>query len=376
MKRLWKWTGALLGFIVVAFLVAVAAVVMFLDPNQFKPLIISQFKHFTGFEMNIPGNLSWSFFPHLGMKADEVEVKDVPDFTSKMQHLVLRVKLGPLFRQQLEFSKVSIGELQVNQLQATQVDAKMKFKDQVLEIKPVTANFYQGTLSSTTSVALNGPTPVLHVAGDLNNVDMASLIAGMSGKVPALSFEGRANVKMDVNTQGKQTNELLKQLNGTGSLSIDNGVLKGVDIAYYVDTAVALINKQPLPARQPSNATDFGHLTGTGVIKEGILYNQDLFLESPLFTTKGNGTVDLVNKTLDYHLNVTVKLAPSNNTVLALAGKTVPIRVTGSLNDPSVTLDTLALMQEIGKEQLQEVQEKIQKALPDKANKFLQQLFH
>jgi AsmA protein len=286
------------------------------------------------------------------------------------------VKIQPLFHQQLEFSKVSIAALQVNQVQATAVGAKVKFQDQLLQIQPLTANFYQGILQSKVQISLKKASPVVQVVADLKNVDLASLMKSLSGEPGQLSFEGRATMTADVNTQGNKTEELLKHLNGSGSFSLDKGVMKGIDLAFYVETAAALINKQSLPTRLPHDQSEVGRLTGTAVIKNGVLYNTDLLLESPLFTTTGKGSINLVKKTLDYHLEVTPQAGQSNNALWALAGKKVPIHVSGYWNNPTVSLDTLALMQAIGKEQLQKVQEQIQKALPDKASKFIQNLFH
>ena len=81
-------------------------------------------------EMAIPGKLSWSFYPHLGMQAAEVTITDGAVFTAQLKQLVLTAKLRPLLHRHLELSKVSIEELNLNQLQLTQVESKVKWQDQ------------------------------------------------------------------------------------------------------------------------------------------------------------------------------------------------------------------------------------------------------
>lgn len=376
MKRLLKWISIFLGLAVLAVITAIIIMTSVINPNQYKSVMISEFKQFTGFEIAIPGDLSWSFFPNLGMEASEVTVSDPTVFTATLKNLVLRAKFGALLHKQLDISKVSIGTLVLNQLQATNVHARIHFQNKVLEIKHVHADLYQGALNTEAAVSLKEDSPTWQVKGKLDKVDIAGLLQGLSGKAPKLQVNGRGDLNWDVTTQGKKTEELLGHLNGKGRVNVSNGSLKGIDLAYFVNTAAALINKQPLPAKGSTGETPFGQLTGTAVIKDGILTTEDLALDSPLYSVKATGTMDLVNKTLDYHLDVSAKASKKTNKLLALYGKTVPVRVSGSLSDPSVTLDTLALMKEVGKEQLQRLGQEIQKALPDKTNSFIKSLFH
>lgn len=375
MNRTIKWTSAVLGLLVLGLLAFVAAVMLLLDPNDFKPLLIAQFKQYTGAEMQIPGNLSWTFIPHVGLEAAEVKINHAPDYSAHLKNLVVQVKVGPLLQKQLEFSKVSIEEMQLNQLHLSHVSAKLRIYNNMLEIEPLTAELYQGNLSSGAKITMKQSSPNTHLLSNIQNVAFAQFIAGLSGKKAKLQLDGQANIAMDVTMNGKTQDELLQQLNGSGRLNLSHGVLRGIDISYYVETAAALVNKQNLPTRSPNNETAFGEVSGTGHIENGILYNNDLVLDSPLYTVKGKGSIDLINKTLNYHLEVVAKPGKVNEKLLGLYGKTVPITVSGSLEDPTVSLDTLALMREIGKEQLQKVGEQIQKALPDKANKFIKSLF-
>lgn len=376
MKRLLKWASALIGLVVVSVVAIVVIMTTLVNPEQFKPQIISQFKQFTGFEMTIPGKLSWSFYPHIGMQADEVVISDHGVFNSKITNLTLRMKFGPLLHHQLELSKVSIGEIQFNQLHAANIGARVKLNNQTLEIQPVRGEFYEGNLNSQASISLKQTPPVMHIATSLKNISMAALLTGLSGKPPTLQFDGRGNVIVDVTTSGKKADELLQKLNGTSRFNLDKGVIKGIDIDYLVQTAVALINNQPAPDHAATKQTEFGQLTGTAVITNGVAESNDTVIDTPLYTAKGSGSIDLVNKTLDYTLLVTVKAGKVTDKLQGVVGKTIPIRLTGDLNNPKVNLDTLALMKAIGKEQLEKVGERIQKALPENANNFLKKLFN
>src|SRR5579863_3374814 len=223
MKSLLKWIGAGLGLTVLALVTALIILTSLIHPNQYKALIISEFKQFTGFEMAIPGDLSWSFFPHLGVEASEVTISDRDVFSAHLKNLVLRLRFKALLHKQLDLSRVSIETLQVNQLQASQVQAKVRFHDRILEIRRVTANLYQGNLNTEASVSLKAASPNLHVSGKLDGADITGLLQGLSGKTSTLRFKGRADLNWDLTTQGKKTDEMLDHLNGKGSAKVTQG---------------------------------------------------------------------------------------------------------------------------------------------------------
>jgi AsmA protein len=77
-----------------------------------------------------------------------------------------------------------------------------------------------------------------------------------------------------------------------------------------------------------NNATDFGALTGTYTIANGILKNNDLKLTSPEVPMTGAGTVDLPQRQVNY------RLTPNVAGLLA-----VPVDVTGPWDNLSYRPD-------------------------------------
>lgn len=58
----------LVAVLLVVVLGAVAALVLFVNPNQFKPLIVEQTKKQTGLDLMIEGDIGWKFFLQLALK--------------------------------------------------------------------------------------------------------------------------------------------------------------------------------------------------------------------------------------------------------------------------------------------------------------------
>ncbi len=55
----------IIGIPVLAVVIAIAALLLFVDPNQFKPLIVEQTKKQTGLDLVIEGDIGWRFFHRL-----------------------------------------------------------------------------------------------------------------------------------------------------------------------------------------------------------------------------------------------------------------------------------------------------------------------
>lgn len=63
-----KKLALIIAIPVVAILAVVLALVLLVNPNQFKPLIVEQAKQQTGLDLVIDGDISWKFFHLLALR--------------------------------------------------------------------------------------------------------------------------------------------------------------------------------------------------------------------------------------------------------------------------------------------------------------------
>ena len=114
MKILFKISFGLLILI----LIALAGFALTFNPNDYKDDIIILFKENTGRQLSIPGNISLSLFPWIGLELGKIEINNAKDFGkqpfAKMNHLQVRAKFWPLFQQRLEADTVVIDGLTLN----------------------------------------------------------------------------------------------------------------------------------------------------------------------------------------------------------------------------------------------------------------------
>ena len=109
MKKLFIFIAIIIGVLISA----VLALVLLVNPNQFKPLIVEQAKKQTGLDLVIEGNIGWSFFPSIGFELGRTELRNPQGFTTanlfKVEQVGIDISVMPLLDKQLEIGNISLN---------------------------------------------------------------------------------------------------------------------------------------------------------------------------------------------------------------------------------------------------------------------------
>ncbi|MCW9089261.1 MAG: AsmA family protein [Gammaproteobacteria bacterium] len=110
MRRLLKWVAGIIGALVGLVLVAMLALALLVDPNDYKEQITAQVKQQTGRELLIEGDIELSFFPWLGLELGRLELGNAegfgPEPFASIEAAEARVKLLPLLRAAVEMDTI------------------------------------------------------------------------------------------------------------------------------------------------------------------------------------------------------------------------------------------------------------------------------
>ncbi|MFM5879558.1 AsmA family protein [Aeromonas sanarellii] len=102
----------LLGLALAA-VVAIAALVSLIDPNQFKPQLAEQVRKSTGRELVMEGEIGWRFWPSLGLSLEKVALRNPAGFAEpdlvRFEQGEASVGLLPLLSHRLEIGKVTLS---------------------------------------------------------------------------------------------------------------------------------------------------------------------------------------------------------------------------------------------------------------------------
>ncbi|MDR3492930.1 MAG: AsmA family protein [Gammaproteobacteria bacterium] len=282
---------------------------------------------------------------------------------------------------------VKIEELVAANLKLQKLSLETNFKDALLDISPMSASLYNGTLQAASKINFVSTEPQITSHITLTNIDAQPLLKDLQEHDSKINVKGSGNVDLQITTAGVTSDAMLRNLNGNSQISFKNGVLEGMNVGYMADSAFALARHETLPA-QGGDSTEFGNLTATAVIHNGVLNNDDLLLDSPRFITKGKGTIDLVNQKIDYKLQTTSKEAAldKRKNILNVYNLTIPIQIVGSLKSPSIRVDSEDLLKQVAQQQIQKVEDQakdkvneqlknvIKDKIPGKAGEMLQNI--
>ncbi len=230
------------------------------------------------------------------------------------------IDLSPLKLANADFD-VSANSILYRKIQVGRSALALHLKDGRFEADLNQMVLYQGKGQGKFTADGSGATPAVAMNFDLSGVAIQPL-AKDAADFDKLS--GTGSVVIDVTGRGKSQREIVSSLGGKGSLNLAKGKIEGVNLAAFSKNAASALTS----AIGGSNATDFGALTGTYTITNGILKNNDLKLASSEVPMTGAGTVDLPQRQVNY------RVTPSVAGLVA-----VPVDITGPWDNLSYRPD-------------------------------------
>ena len=100
------------------FLLLVAYLTLIFDPNDFKPQIVEAVKKQTGRDLTINQDLSWTFFPSIGISLGDISLSNPKGFKNdtmlKVDGIVAEVALLPLLSKEVEIAQLNLDGLTLN----------------------------------------------------------------------------------------------------------------------------------------------------------------------------------------------------------------------------------------------------------------------
>lgn len=362
------------GFIVLLIIVGLfilGSLVILVDPNKMKPVIIGEVKKQTGYQLAIDGNLSWTFYPNLSVKVNHMTLT-APDESKPFLDLVdtkMTTLLPALLRDTQKLTgDINVGTIALAGMRIEKAHVILQWQNKILTLLP-NASFYNGTLTGSLQGLQLNNSPRWHLSLALNKVQLKPLLTDAIGSDSKIKLAGIGTINVQANTAGKKRADIFGHLNGTADFSLTNGVIEGIDLNYLFQTADALIHKQA-PTASNSNQTPFENINGKAVILNGVATFDQLVLTSSSFVAKAKGNINLNAQTIDLKLQLT-----SQQTLKSQWE--IPVIISGDLRHPDVRLDLTEIQKLMLKKEIEKVRSKVQeqiKTIPGKATEFLQKL--
>jgi AsmA protein len=252
--------------------------------------------------------------------------------------------------------ELKFGKAKFSGLTLTNVAFPLTVANGAARLTP-SAQLYGGRFSGDIRLTAQGNSANMTVQQTLDDVNIAALGQDLLG---SQDITGTGDVKLNLTTAGTNLGEMRRGLDGDVSFSVTNGSLEGIDLWFELRRARARLSNDALPERgDAARRTTFSSLSATGVVEDALLTNRDLNGTLDFMTVDGSGTVNLLDDNIAFDLVAKMVDGPvlqSDTEMVKYAGKTLPLKVTGTIDAPSVLPDFAA----IAKQQIsQEVDDKV-----------------
>jgi len=256
--------------------------------------------------------------------------------------------------------RLRIGILKVANVKSSQLRLNVKADNGTVNLNPLSANLYQGSMNGSITVNTTQAVPDFVVDEKLGGINIAPLLKD------AANFdmlEGKGNVAFNLRAQGNTVSALKKSLNGSLAVNLADGAIKGINIAKTLRSAGNMLGKQSqTQAASQDEKTDFSEMKASFKVNNGVAHNDDLSLKSPLLRLSGNGDIDIGKDSISYLAKATLSgTLQGQGGKDSVSGITVPVRLAGPFSNLKYTLDFGAMLSDTVKQKVQkEVKTKIQ----------------
>jgi len=264
--------------------------------------------------------------------------------------------------------RVAIGQLTAGGLSLQNVVANVRARDGRISIDPSTADVYGGRYEGTMQLDVTGAVPRATFAQSLASVQTGGMLADL---YDTQNLQGLLQARVDGVGTGNTANQLLRSLDGSVTLDLDDAIYKGADVWYEIRKSVARLKGKPMPEAPADPQTEITALGFGGKIADGILRSDRLVAEIPFIRVTGGGAFDLLQKQLDYRLQARMLSRPDFPDAEDLADLervTIPITVKGDAAAPTIGVDLAELAKDAA---VQKAQDRLLKKLgldePDEA---------
>ena len=261
--------------------------------------------------------------------------------------------------------KLTVDQATMGQMQFDNVVVALDVAKDKLRAHPISAELFGGSYKGDVRIDASGKVPVLSVNEQVQGVSLASLGRAMFEQD---NLTGTIEGSFQLRGRGNDMAQIQRTLSGNMAFTLTDGSYEGTDVWYELRRARAVFKQESPPEPQLPARTRFSEVRATGKVTNGVLHNDDFFAELPFMQLNGRGSVDLPAATADYSLSGRVFEKPefmqdvSPEELEDLTKAVIPLRITGPLASPKVSVDLEALLQERVRE---EVEDKLKDALKD-----------
>jgi len=197
-----------------------------------------------------------------------------------------------------------IGTLVASGHQIDNFDANISANNGFINLKSLTGNLYDGTLSSSASIDARGKIPQINFNKQLTGIQAAPLLTSLA---EVDYVDGIMDLQINATTYGNTLTAIKKTIIGEVNFKVTDGLLKNTNIEQLVCKSIARIRDRNYSATEDQPNTHFKEFNGHMNIVKGVMQTDRLQIALNTLQVNGSGVINLPEDTLDYSIRAKIQ---------------------------------------------------------------------
>ena len=218
-----------------------------------------------------------------------------------------------------------------------------------LMVERLKATIGGGTLDAQIDLNVQGKDAMLQAELQINQLDLDRMLKKLGLEDVA---EGEVDIQVDVKSRGNSVSAIMAGLNGKFSFIIGQGQIynKYIHIlgSIFSQTLPRLLN----PFLEATEYTQTNCIVSGFAVKDGLARSTALMFDSEDMTVLSKGEVNFTTEKLDFSINPVPKEGARKKKIkrsISLSTLAKQFRLSGTLADPSIEVDTRRASKTFGK---------------------------
>ena len=140
--------------------------------------------------------------------------------------------------------QLKIGSLQSSKFHLSNLGFQLNANNGLVNINNITTKLFQGIYQGNISIDARIINLRISNNSSFKQIQMESLFNNLTDKNNNIKLAGTGNLNANINMIGNTKSAWIRTLTGKGNLQVNQGIIKGIDIPYWIAAGKALANKQ------------------------------------------------------------------------------------------------------------------------------------
>jgi uncharacterized protein involved in outer membrane biogenesis len=219
--------------------------------------------------------------------------------------------------------EVAVETAKLDGIELNQLNVTASIEDAVVKLNPISMRLHGGEVLATIQVDAQ-QAPALSLAAEARQVASESSINPLLQNIlgdDAPTLSGPVDVDVDLNAAGSGVAEWKASARGTIKAWMTKGEIRGIDFNYasqsvvvdYSDRNDFRVSRTFNDEYVPDSTTEFDNLSATFKVENGKLVNKDFLMISEPVNVTGTGSIDYVQRKLDFRPVIDMNVKNTGN---------------------------------------------------------------